>query len=356
MTRFAQPFYCGPSWHARLRKHFDGLEDPDSLPVTDLPSMSLGVLSMLAARLAPAVAHGSGAHLTGRGRDNVLAAPSSHRVDAFLAGRPFRRSVARTTSPMSAGSSRGGPGGSSPPPPPSPTPARWTGWPAGSPSRSPARGAWPRLTRWPGVRRRPLPAARWLTSAGRRAVSQLVAARVPHAVRHTAPGALHDRLDLEWMAAEHATFDAIARQRWGVPIHAPFLDTAVAATRLAIPPFERARPGVYKPLAWIALAHLVPHWLLARQTKTLFTTSVFDGLAANAPALRRVIDNSHLTGAGLLDARRAAADLESGIAGAPTPLGNLHALLVTELWLARLNETAAYAAWWQPAEGSTLCP
>ncbi|WP_060954556.1 asparagine synthase-related protein [Streptomyces hygroscopicus] len=55
-------------------KHFDGLEDPDALPTTDLPSMSLGVLPMLAARLAPAAAYGSGAHLTGRGGDNVLVA------------------------------------------------------------------------------------------------------------------------------------------------------------------------------------------------------------------------------------------------------------------------------------------
>ncbi|MBW8089199.1 hypothetical protein [Streptomyces hygroscopicus] len=86
-------------------------------------------------------------------------------------------------------------------------------------------------------------AASWLTPAGRRAVTELVASRVPHAAGHTAPGAPHDRLDLEWMAGEHATFDTIARRLWGVPIHAPFLDTAVAAACLAIPPFERARPG-----------------------------------------------------------------------------------------------------------------
>ncbi|WP_030832178.1 asparagine synthase-related protein [Streptomyces hygroscopicus] len=54
--------------------------------------------------------------------------------------------------------------------------------------------------------------------------------------------------------------------------------------RLPGDPALRAGPaGVYKPLARTAMAHLVPDWLLTRQTKTLFTTSVFDGLAANAP-------------------------------------------------------------------------
>nr|WTB11980.1 asparagine synthase-related protein [Streptomyces antimycoticus] len=336
-------------------KHFDGLEDPDALPTTDLPSMSLGVLSLLAARLAPIAAYGSGAHLTGRGGDNVLAAPSSHRVDAFLAGR--RLEAFRSTSGF-ARVCRIEP---------------WRAWrqltaaTATSYSRALERLADRFAEPFPAAWR-PAPAdalawcsataaARWLTPAGRRAVSQLVGSRVPHAAGHTAPGALHDRLDLEWMAGEHATFDAIARQLWGVPIHAPFLDTAVAAACLAIPPFERARPGVYKPLARVALAHLVPGWLLTRQTKTLFTTSVFDGLAANAPVLQRILAASQLAAAGLLDARQAAADLESGIAGAPAPLGALHALLVAELWLTHLTTAAAYTAWWQPVpEGSIPCP
>lgn len=156
------------------------------------------------------------------------------------------------------------------------------------------------------------------------------------------------------MAAEHATFDAIARQRWGVAVHAPFLDTTIAAVCMAIPTFERARPGVCKPLARVALAQLVPDWLLTRQTKTLFTTSVFDGLAANATVLRSILAGSRLAAAGLLDARQAAADLESGIAGAPAPLGNLHTVLVTELWLARLHTQTSYGAWWQPAPGRSV--
>lgn len=335
--------------------HFDGLEDPQALPATDLPSLSLGVLSVLAARLAPVADHGSGAHLTGRGGDNVLGTSSSHRVDAFLAGRRLKgirgaSDFARACriAPWRAWRQLAATAASSYPRAlehlarriAEPFPAAWRPAPAEA-------LAWCSATA----------AARWLTPAGRRAVADLVASRVPGAAAHTAPAALHDRLELEWMGAEHATFDAIARQRWGIAIHAPFLDTAVVEACMAIPSFERVRPGVYKPLARLALSRLVPDWLLTRQTKTLFTTSVFDGLAANAPTLRRILADSHLAAAGLIDARRAAADLESGIAGAPAPLADLHTLIVTELWLSRQAPAAAHDAWWQPApEGSLPCP
>ncbi|WP_168220692.1 asparagine synthase [Streptomyces sp. RFCAC02] len=327
-------------------RHFDGLNAPALLPATDLPSMSLGLLSILAARMAPVVSHGCGAHLTGRGGDNVLAAPSSHRVDAFLAGR--RLGAVRLTSGF-ARACRVEP---------------WRAWrqlavTATTPypralEHLAARIAVPLPDRWrPGASDAlawcsATAAARWLTPAGRRAVADLVASRVPHAAAHTRPGALHDRLDLEWMAGEHATFDSIARQLWGVGVHAPFLDTAVTDACLSIPTFERARPGVYKPLARAAFARLVPDWLLTRQTKTLFTSSVFDGLAGNAGALRRIVAGSRLAAAGLMDARRAAGDLEAGIAGAPALLGALHALVVAELWLTRITG-ATFAAWWQPA-------
>lgn len=335
-------------------RHFDGLQDPTALPATDLPSMSLGLLSILTARLSPLAARGTQAHLTGRGGDNVLAAPSSHRVDAFLAGH---RVKAFRLAGDFARVSRIEP---------------WRAWRQLAASaatsypraleRLASRVAQPLPTVWrpPAVDALawcgPTAGARWLTLAGRTAVAELVGARATSPVAAGGPGALHDRLDLEWMAAEHATFDAIARQLWGIPVHAPFLDTAVTEAAMAIEPFDRARPGVYKPLARAAFAGLVPHWLLTRQTKTLFTSSVFDGLAANAPALRRLVAGSRLADLGLLDRSRISADLESGIAGGTPPLGALHALLVTELWLARLETAARFTAWWQPAPDRSLQP
>jgi asparagine synthase (glutamine-hydrolysing) len=66
--------------------------------------------------------------------------------------------------------------------------------------------------------------APWLTRAGRAAVAELVGARAETADRNAGPGQVHERLALELMGDGHATYDAIARQMWGVPIHAPFLD------------------------------------------------------------------------------------------------------------------------------------
>jgi asparagine synthase (glutamine-hydrolysing) len=73
--------------------------------------------------------------------------------------------------------------------------------------------------------------APWLTRAGRTAVADLVAARAGTADPHAGPGRVHERLALELMGDGHAAYDAIARQLWGLPVHAPFLDTSVVWLR-----------------------------------------------------------------------------------------------------------------------------
>ncbi|MDX3232549.1 asparagine synthase-related protein [Streptomyces sp. ME19-01-6] len=324
--------------------HFDALADADALPTTDIPSLTLGLLAIKDAQLTPATASGSQAHLTGRGGDNVLSAAHSHLVDAFLAGRrasALRRAAAYARS------------------------QRVTPWRVWQQLATTAATPYPRAlerlaTRLtgPGPLAATSPGASslawcsvtaagdWLTTDGRRAVGELVADRAGVADPYITPAVLHDRLGLEWMASSHAMFDAIARQRWNLPIHAPFLDSAVIDASMSIPAYERVRHGVYKPLAQVAFTGLVPHFLLHRTTKTAFTTSLYAGLAANAPVLRRIIDHSELAQAGLLDAGQAAASLHAAVAGAPAPLAALHTLLVTELWLARLQ--TARATWWQP--------
>jgi asparagine synthase (glutamine-hydrolysing) len=329
--------------------HFDRLEDPATVPPTDIPSLTLGLLAIKEAQLAPVAAHGSQAHLTGRGGDNVLTTAHSRYVDQFLAGQrlPALRGAASY-----ARSQRIAP---------------WRVWrqlgstaAIGYPRalkrlarrfRSPAplggtpSAGWDDLAWCTGTS-----AAGWLTPAGRRAVADLVEARAQVADPDATPAALHDRLALEWMAGSHAMFDSIARQKWGVAIHAPFLDTAVVDACLGIASYQRVRTGLYKPLAQAAFTGLVPDFLLHRQTKTAFTTSLYTGLAANAPTLRRIITTSRLAQAGLIDAHRAGAALEAAVSGAPAPLADLHTLIVTELWLDRLPTRAT---WWQPdTEGS----
>ncbi|MEU2358874.1 asparagine synthase-related protein [Streptomyces misionensis] len=101
-------------------------------------------------------------------------------------------------------------------------------------------------------------AAPWLTRTARTAVADLVAARAETADAHAGPGQVHERLALEMMGHGHATYDAIARQLWGVPVHAPFLDTPLVDVCHAIPGWQRARPGDFKPLARAAFTGSVP--------------------------------------------------------------------------------------------------
>ncbi|WP_382465826.1 asparagine synthase-related protein [Streptomyces noursei] len=327
-------------------RHFDGLADPDQLPSTDTPSLATALLAIKGAQLAPAVAYGSQAHLTGRGGDNVLDAVNTRLVDQYLAG-DRRTAFLRTTDYARSRLT-----------------APWRMWwqlcntakqsypnalerlahgiSAGiSEPRSGPTG--PQLL-WCS----PTRAARWLTPTGRALVTELISTRSRAATGQITPAVLHERLALEWMANSHAQFAEIARQRWNLAVHAPLLDTTVVDACLSIPSYERVRPGTYKPLAQAAFTGLVPQWLLGRGTKTDFTTSLYEGLARNASTLRQILKSSLLAEAGLLDQQRILADLDRAVAGADAPLAHLHTLVVTELWVRRLPTN--YATWWQTEE------
>ncbi|MFB9539704.1 MULTISPECIES: asparagine synthase-related protein [Streptomyces] len=328
-------------------QHFDGLQDPAVLPFTDTPSFTLGLLAIKAAQLGPATAHGSRAHLTGRGGDDVLEAVPTMVIDQYRAGHrmqalhrtaafartrrcalwpvlgqaartqrtPYPQALAALAHTLNAGDDRtaqSGPGTSA---------AQMLTWCASS------------------------TATAWLTRAGRAAVADLVSARAQTAPPDITPGALHERLALELMGDGHATFDQISRQQWGLPVHAPLLDNLVVDACHAIPGYARTQPGDFKPLARAAFTGHVPDYLLHRRTKTAFTSSLFAGLRANAPALRRIVAHSLLAQAGLLDATRALASLDSAARGEGAPLAALHALIVTELWLATLP--SARSTWWE---------
>ncbi|MER6917149.1 asparagine synthase-related protein [Streptomyces sp. NPDC000594] len=329
-------------------RQFDGLGDSGALPVTDIPSLSLGWLAVKDAQMAPVAAHGSQAHLTGRGGDNVLTAADSRYVDQFLDGHRLAalrgataHARAHHVAPWKVWRQLGR--------------TAHTSYPRALESLATTVSGPEPLVMWRAARWEDLAwcslttAAEWLTPEGRRVVAELIEARTRTADPSVTPGALHDRLDLEFMAGSHAMYDSIARQRWNIPVHAPFLDTTVIDACHAVPAHQRVREGIYKPLAREALAGLVPDFLLHRQTKTAFTTSLYDGLAANASVLRKIVSTSSLAQAGLIDAHRVEVALTGAVAGAPAPLAALHALIVTELWLTSLQRQTARATWWQPA-------
>ncbi|MEE1930691.1 asparagine synthase-related protein [Streptomyces sp. TRM 70351] len=334
-------------------QHFDGLEDPAVLPFTDTPSFTLGLLAIKAAQLAPATAHGSRAHLTGRGGDDVLDAVPTMAIDQYRAGHrmeALRRTatLVRTRRaalwPVLEQAAR----------------TQRTRYPQALAALADTINAGPEHTaqRGPGTPVAQLltwcgsgSAAAWLTRTGRAAVADLVTARAQTARPDTTPGALHERLALELMGDGHATFDQISRQQWGLPVHAPLLDNPVVNACHAIPGYARTQPGDFKPLARAAFPGHVPDYLLHRRTKTAFTSSLFTGLRANAPVLRRILGRSLLAQAGLLDRSKALASLDSAARGEPAPLAALHALIVTELWLATLS--TARTTWWETTTART---
>ncbi|MFF8789184.1 asparagine synthase-related protein [Streptomyces sp. NPDC015125] len=323
-------------------RHFGRLNDPHLLPLTDTPTYSLGLLGMKQVQLAGPVRSGSRLHLTGRGGDDVLDAVGSMAVDQFRARqraaawwRVTATARARRTSGVGllAQAAR-----TAATPYPRALEALANQVAAGR-TDGPVGAA--RILAWCGV----TAALPWLTRSGRSMVADLVGARAVGADRRETPGKLHERLALELTGDGHSSFDQMSRTLWGLPVHAPLLDNRVVDLCHAIPGWERTRPGVFKPLARSAFNGLVPDVLLERRTKTPFTGSLYDGLRAHAPAVRRILADSILVQAGLLDRHRVMGALDAGARGETIPLAALHGLVVAELWLTLLP--LGRSAWWE---------
>ncbi|MFF9795451.1 asparagine synthase-related protein [Streptomyces bacillaris] len=324
-------------------RHFDRLDDPAGIPFSDAPALSVGTLAIVGAQLAPAVGAGSTGHLTGWGGDNVLdgfASPadryrSGDRVAALRdAGRLARerRAAAHPLLRAVTAAARG-------------THPRALADLADTVLTGRAPRALPDVAdaaRWCGR----LSAARWLTKPGRTALADLIGARAAVADPAVGPGELRERLALEATGSEYAALDCFTRALWGLPMHAPYLDTRIVDISHAVPAWERRRPGGFKPLAGAALTGLVHAPVLARRTKTAFN-GVYDGLRVNAPALRRLLAGSALADANLIDPAAVLASLDRTVHGSPADLASVHALVAAELWLTNLP--AAFTSWWELA-------
>ncbi|MFB7126161.1 asparagine synthase-related protein [Kitasatospora sp. NPDC056273] len=324
-------------------RQFDGLTG--LLPVTDSPSLSVGVLAVKGAQLAPVRAWESGAHLTGRGGDDVLDAVPTAVLDLYRTGRrveagrrlaAFARERRCSTAAVlrQAHTTLRTPYGHA-------LDALADTICGRAPlDRSQLVAPWESLS-WCGT----LPAAAWLTRDGR---AQVAALLTTPPGSETGPAQLHERLFLERMGEEHATYDQIARQLFQVPIHAPYLDNQVVDVCHAVPGWQRRVPGDFKPLVRAAFTGRVPGYLLGRRTKTAMTRTVATGMRANAPFIRALFNTSLLAGAGLIDPRPARVALEAALRGEPAALACLHYLIATELWLATIP--TGRDTWWEPNE------
>ncbi|MFF3431447.1 asparagine synthase-related protein [Streptomyces sp. NPDC002602] len=322
-------------------RHFDQLTAPTGVPVTDTPALSVAMLGILEAQLAPALAAHSTGHLNGWGGDNVLdafpfpadryrsGARAAALRDAHKLARDRRSSAHPVLRTVAAAGRRTHPKAladladtvlAAPAPPGLPDAAD--------------------VARWCGR----LSTDRWLTPAGRAALAGFIGARAQSADPTIGPGALRERLALEATGSEHANLDTVTRTLWGLPMHAPFLDTRIVDICHAVPAWERRRPGDFKPLARAALTGLVHAPVLSRRTKTPFT-GIYDGLRVNAPALRGLLTGSTLAESGLIDTSAVLSSLDRTIHGSPADLVSLHTLVAIEVWL--MNRPS-FDDWWAP--------
>ncbi|MFE0059930.1 albusnodin/ikarugamycin family macrolactam cyclase [Streptomyces sp. NPDC059003] len=143
---------------------------------------------------------------------------------------------------------------------------------------------------------------------------------------------------------EFGTWEAELRTQaegFGVPHHAPLLDSPVVRAALAVPLPAHASPAVQKPLLGAALDGLVPDWLLTRPTKGAYFGNAYTGLRRNAPAVRELLASSRLAAEGWIDTDAALEEVDRLTAGATGKWSALEAVITTEMWLAQLTRRTA---------------
>ncbi|WP_164737702.1 asparagine synthase-related protein [Streptomyces luteoverticillatus] len=118
----------------------------------------------------------------------------------------------------------------------------------------------------------------------------------------------------------------------GLPSAAPYLDDNVLEAALSVRITERGALDRCKPLLTTAVHPDVPGELLARSTKGEYTADFHQALHRNKAALNRLVDDSHLARAGLVDT----AVLRAHLAKPGLPPEAMRALdntVACEMWL-----------------------
>jgi asparagine synthase (glutamine-hydrolysing) len=177
-------------------------------------------------------------------------------------------------------------------------------------------------------------AATWLTPYVRRQLAEIAgdpatARAVPERI---GPADLAALTDLRRSGEAQLHLRELARP-FGIAVHAPFLDSAVIRAALSIPAVSRADPWSYKPLLHAAMAGLIPSEVLGRRTKGDYSAEAYRGARGASDALRDLLRDSRLAALGVIDPGAVREAVDRMIAGVAVPLGPLHTVLVTEVWL-----------------------
>jgi asparagine synthase (glutamine-hydrolysing) len=288
-----------------------------------------------AARLAVAAQSGARLHLTGEGGDAVLLASPAYLADLarqhalktmwrhcgeYARLRHVGQAALATSAIRLAGTSSG---------------AALQAVAAQLAAPAPARAEWADLVSWwPGAR-----TANWLSRGLRRQLADVAgdpqtARAVPAGV---GPADLAALADLRRSGDAQRQLRALGH-RYGMAVHAPFLDTAAVRAALAVPAVTRADPWSYKPLLQSALTGLVPSEVFARRTKGDYSAEDYRGARRAITELRTLLRDSRLADLGVIEPGPVLAALDRMVTGIGVPLGPLNTLLATELWLRTMND------------------
>jgi asparagine synthase (glutamine-hydrolysing) len=190
---------------------------------------------------------------------------------------------------------------------------------------------------------RGMPVANSLTADGKRVVANSLHEFAATTSQPVSLGALHDAQTVRRVTIGRAVTTTLAQER-GILLHMPFLDTKVVEACLSLPSYERSWPGSYKPLLGAAMRGVLPQFLLDRTTKGSFSGTMYQGIRQNRVHLERLIRNSRLAAAGLLDITQTLEHLNRGAAGIPTTLSTVSNLVMMEVWLQKLDLRREH--WW----------
>jgi asparagine synthase (glutamine-hydrolysing) len=305
--------------------------------LTSEPALGALAWRRAALRLSQVAAREIRVHLTGEGGDAVLGAPPAYLADLARHGsvaRLFRHCAAharlRRTSPtllagraLRTAVTR---------------PATALGRLAGFLHR-PASGTlgWPdAISWWPTCGE----AVNWLTghmrtSLAEIAIDPLTTGTIPD---HAGPADVMTLTEVRHSANAQRHLREFGH-RFGIAVHAPFLDGPVVRACLQVPSSQRADPWTCKPLLGAALTGLIPHQVFDRRTKGDYTAEEYRGARGAAPRLRSLLHDSRLADLGVIEPARVHGSLDRLFAGVMVPLWELNQLLATELWLRDLERT-----------------
>jgi asparagine synthase (glutamine-hydrolysing) len=181
-------------------------------------------------------------------------------------------------------------------------------------------------------------AATWLTSGIRKQLADIAddpatARLIPDGV---GPADLAALTDVRRSGDAQRHLRALARS-WDLPVHAPFLDTAVIRAGLSVPAVNRAGPWAYKPMLRAAMNGLVPDEVLDRRTKGDYSAEDYRGARIARYGLRELLRDSRLAELGIIEPRAVRSALDRMAEGIAVPLGPLNMLLATETWLRSID-------------------